>query len=113
MDERPGRIRNHAENLLVALSGQQAMPGVDPIVELISFLLAGQSEDTSLPDDSSLSMENWLRWNDLALSQPGRLSQAIDQVMIRETMDLPQEQTTLRVWAAWLVLTVLDQYQMA
>jgi len=113
MGERPNRIRNPAENLLIALSGQEATPGVDPIVELIAFLLARQSEDVTLPDDSSLPMENWLAWNELALSQPGRLSRAIDQVLNRETLELPQEQETLRVWAAWLVLTVLDQYQMA
>lgn len=92
---------------------QEAALGIDPIVELIGALLADEYGGEAIPANLSLMTDQWLTWNELALRPQNELTQTINQVLERESTKLPQELAALRTWAGWLVLSVLDQRELA
>lgn len=113
MSEFANRIRTRAAETLLRLSEQEPPKKADPILELIGFLLADDSGGLVPPADSSVSMDQWLTWNRLALMQPESLSETVTRLLEQERMELPQEPAALRQWAADLLLATLDLLMIA
>ena len=113
MDGYASEIGEQAQTILREKCQQEATPGIDPIVELIGALLADDCGGETTPADFSLTADQWLTWNELALRSQSELSRTITQVLERELAKIPQELSALRTWAAWLVLSVLDQRELA
>ncbi len=80
---------------------------------VIGALLADEYGGEAIPANLSLMTDQWLTWNELALRPQNELTQTINQVLERESTKLPQELAALRTWAGWLVLSVLDQRELA
>lgn len=112
MDEFTALIRQQAADALVRTFHQAATPESDPILELIGMLLGDDAGSSEPPAESALSLDQWLMWNELALTRPKELVAAMTSVLERERINLPSEQAAMRTWAASLVLNTLDQLEM-
>lgn len=108
MGECANSLRQRAAAVLRQSFQQEAMSGSDPILELIGLLLAEETGSPPVSAQSGLSLDQWLTWNRLALTQPKILARAITRVARRERLKLPAELPAMRIWAASLVLTTLD-----
>ena len=106
-------LRRQAARALLSEFHQEATPGNDPVLELIGILLGDEDASESPPAGSSLTTEQWMTWNQLAMDREAELVRAVTRVVDREATELPQERQAMRAWAAWLVLSTLDEMGMA
>ena len=105
-------IRWRAEKALREVCGQQATTEMDPVLELIGSLLEDGSGGILSTANVTLTNDEWLTWNQLVLEQEGELRQTMTELMEREGITLPSDQQAMRHWAAFLVLSTLDQLGM-
>jgi len=108
MAEFASMIRQRASEVLRQMYQHEATPEIDPILELIGFLLEDGAGGVSPPADSSVTTEQWLTWNELALTRQTELVRTMTSVLERERMELPTELVVMRTWAACLVLSTLE-----
>lgn len=109
MDELVSEIRKQSKQRLRALFQQEATPDFDPLIELIGMVLADDAGNQSPPADSAVTIQQWQTWNELALTYSNDLTRTINQILRREQVRLPRGSAELRTWAAWLLLSALDQ----
>jgi hypothetical protein len=112
MAEYSDKNRKRAADTIRQMYQQPVTPGTDPIVELVGYLLEDGAGGVTAPPDYPITTEQWLTWNRLVLEQPKKLSQVVAEVLEREWLDVPTDQTTLRPWAACLLLCTLEQFEM-
>jgi hypothetical protein len=105
MEEFTDNIRQQAAQALRSMLGQEPTPDIDPILELVAFLLEEGSE-------TSLTADQLLLWNQLGADKQQELIQAINLVMETEKIPLPSSKLSMAVWAEWLVMSTLDRIKM-
>ena len=111
MGEFADKNKKVAAETLRQLFQQEVAPEMDPVVELVGYLLEdGTGGVTALPG-CPITTEQWLAWNRLALQLPQRLSQVVALVIKQECLAVPTEQTMLRPWAASILLCTLDRFE--
>lgn len=105
MEEFTDNIRQQAAQTLRSMFGQYPLPDVDPILELMAFLLEkGRGAE--------LTTERWFLWNQLVMDQQAELVQAMNSVLEMEQAPLPTDHAAMRYWAEWLVTSTLDRIEM-
>lgn len=112
MNEFANTIRERAAEALKQIYRQEPTPGMDPVVELVGLLLGDEMGGVQSPEVYSVTTEQWLTWNQMAMEQPKELARSAMTVLKREQMNLPTEPEALRNWAEWLLLATLDQIEM-
>ncbi|MEX2171083.1 MAG: hypothetical protein WD851_17320 [Pirellulales bacterium] len=100
MNEFAQKIREEAVQALQSQQQQKGNPDNDPIVELVAVLV----------EEGTVTTDQWLTWNQLAMDRPEELSQMITKVLEYEKVKLPQDQEALREWAASLLVNTLDRF---
>ena len=98
-----------AVEILAERFGRQLTPRESPLLELVTCLLEDGAGGCLAPPDSSLSTDEWLRWNHLVSSRPLPLLATTIEVLQEEQFPLPEELTKLWHWATWLLLSTLDR----
>jgi hypothetical protein len=111
MEECQDMNKKLAAETLRQLFQQAVTPGMDPIVELVGYLLEDGAGGVAAPKEFPITTEQWLTWNRLVLEQPEKLTQVVAEVIKREWLDLPKDQTSLRPWAACLLLCTLERFE--
>ncbi len=111
MEEFTSQVRRQAGQALVTLSGQEPTGGVDPILEIIAYVREVATEEASLTRESDLTTQQWLAWNQLVTDRPQKLVSAMSEVLETERIELPTDLPAMKSWAAWLVLSTLDQLE--
>jgi hypothetical protein len=110
MGEFANMMRQRAALAMREVFRQDATPRTEPLLELIGCLLADESEGPT--PDSSLTAEQWMTWNQLMADRETEVMEAILRVAERERTGLPTRPEAMRAWAAWLVLSTLDEMEM-
>ena len=110
MDGFASECRRQAMEALRQIFRQEATPGSDPLVELIGRLLGDPAVSDQFP--GTLTMEQWLTWNELVLNQPQGLLRAMESVLNREQTTLPSDLPSLQLCAECLILSTLDQWEL-
>ena len=100
-----------AAETLRQLFQQEVAAEMDPIIELVGYLLEDGTGGITAPSDYPITTEQWLTWNRLVLQLPQRLSQVAALVIEQEWLAMPTEQTMLRPWAACILLCTLDRFE--
>ena len=111
MDEFADMNKSAASETLGRLFQQATTPGMDPVIELVGCLLEDGAGGITAPPDYPITTEQWLTWNRLMLHQLQQLSQVVSEVIERECLDLPTDQTVLRPWAACILLCTVDRFE--
>lgn len=112
MGEYVKQANKQAMEALREIFGQEPPPEENPLLELMGHLLGdGFGEVQPLPT-IPISSQQWLDWHHLALMQPAELTAAMNRVLETDRRPLPTERTAMRLWAASLLLSTLDQMEM-
>lgn len=111
MEEFAKQVELEASAALTRLSQQELTPGTNPILELVSTLLADETGGVRSSLGQSIATNQWLRWNDWRLHCPERLIRAMREVLNREEWKLPTEEEAMRSWATDLLLETLEQIE--
>lgn len=112
MSEFANLISQRARDALRRVYGQEATPGMNPLLELIVALLEDGAGGVSASAEIRVTTEQWLDWNQLALERHEELVQAMEEALEKEEMELPAERDAMRNWAANLLLSTLDRMGM-
>lgn len=110
MDEFASETRRQAAEALRQVFRQETTPECDPLLELIGQLLGDTAGSDQFP--GTLTMKQWLTWNELVLNQPQKLLRAMESVLNREQTTMPSDLPSLQLWAQWLILSTLDQWEL-
>lgn len=84
----------------------------DPMIELIGCLLEDGAGGVLTPPEATVTTEQWLTWNHLALNGPQALTRTITRELKRERTPIPVEQAAMKTWAARLLLATLNRLGM-
>jgi hypothetical protein len=112
MGEFANKVRASAATAMRQVYRQDATPGMDPMLELIGCLLGNDTGSEAPPTDPSVTLEQWLIWNQLVMDREEELVEEMTRVLEWEEAELPCEPEAMRAWAAWLVLNSLDRMGM-
>ena len=105
-------IRKRAAKELQHLSCQQPTSEIDPVLELMGFLLDDRAGGVRPLPHVEVTTEQWLIWNRLAINRQEELTEATMSVLEGEEMELPAEPNEMRSWAALLLILTLDRLEM-
>ena len=112
MGEFVKQVSKQAAKAMREIFGQEPLPWENPLLELMGLLLGdGFGEVQSMPT-VPITSQQWLDWHHLALMNPQELLAAMNLVLTSEQSELPWERETMRIWAASLLLSTLDQLEM-
>jgi hypothetical protein len=112
MDEFVQLTQQRAMERLQEISGQRPTAEMNPILELVTFLLEDGAGEILAPPRVLINNDDWQHWNQLMLEQQAELVQAMNAVLARDQIHLPAEPEATRSWAATLLLSTLDQFEM-
>ena len=112
MGEFANRIREQAAEAMRQVFRQESAPGTDPLIEVIGFLLADETGSNLSSDNSSLTTEQWLNWNQLAMDRQDELAEIMTSILDFERLRFPSEPEAMRMWAIGLVHCALDRMGM-
>ena len=112
MDEFVRQISNQAAKALREIFGQAPLPGANPILELMGLLLGDGFGEIQPPPAIPISSQQWVDWHHLALMKPEELIAAMNFVLEAEQRHIPREREAMRLWAASLMLSTLDQLEL-
>ena len=112
MGEFANRIGERAAEAVRRMYQQEVAVGMDPIVELIGFLLEDGAGGVLPPADAPITTPQWLTWNQLVMERQEELVQTMTSVLEEEQAELPSEVAAMRSWAACLLLSTLDRMGM-
>jgi hypothetical protein len=112
MDEYANTIRRKATGAFRLMYRLEPSPGVDPIIELISFLLEDGAGGIIALAETPVTTEQWLRWNRLSMERHHALERMVTWILERERMDLPTSTEAMQEWAAQVLLLTLDRMPM-
>ena len=112
MGEFASRIREQAAEAMRQVFRQEATPGMDPLIELIGFFLEDETGSNLSSDNSSLTTEQSLNWNQLAMDCQEELAEIMTSILDFERLRFPTEPEAMRRWAIGLVFCTLDRMRM-
>jgi hypothetical protein len=112
MGEFVNRVSKQAAKAMREIYGQEPLPEENPLLELMGLLLGDGFGEVQSPPTIPITSQQWLDWHYLTLMNPNELLAAMNLVLKSEQMDLPWEPEVLRIWAASLLLSTLDQLEM-
>ena len=112
MGEFANKTRARAADALRRIYQQEATPGMDPVLELIGFLLEDGAGGVLPLSEVPVTTEQWLAWSQLTMERQQELVSTTTRVLEGEGMELPSEVDAMRNWAACLLLSTLDQMGM-
>lgn len=104
--------RTRATECLQQMFQQKVTSRMDPILELVGFLLEDGAGGLTSPIQLQLTTEDWRTWNQMALSIPKALTETVEEVLEREQLVVPTAKESLQNWAACLVLCTLEYMSM-
>jgi len=111
-----GRVREASQQAGNGSTARNLRPGTaageNPLLELMGLLLGDGFGAVQSPPTLPISSQQWLDWHHLALMKPEELTAAMNLVLEMERPELPTELTAMRLWAASLMLSTLDQLEM-
>lgn len=110
MGEFTKKVKEDAKQVLRAAFLPKFEPDMDPVIELITALLEDGVGGVRPTPIATVTTEQWLAWNWLALMQKCLLIRMLTNELERERTALPKEIDPMRVWAARLVLSTLDRF---
>ena len=109
MDEFASKIRAIASDALLRFYHREPTPGMDPVVELIAFLVEEPVFSMESPSSLGITTEEWMSWNRLVLESPGEMSKAITAFLEEERAVLPMGPEAMKTWAVHLMRSILDR----
>jgi hypothetical protein len=112
MSEFANLMKQRAKDAMGRIYGQEATPGMNPVLELIVALLEDGAGGVLARMEMPVTTEQWLTWNQLALERQEDLVQTVKEVLEEEEMELPSEHEEMRSWAACLLLSTLARMEM-
>jgi len=112
MGEFVKQVSKQAVEALRETFGRELLAEENPLLELMGLLLGDGFGEVQSPPTIPISSQQWLDWHHLALMQPEELIAAMNLVLETEQRTLPTELTAMRLWAASLMLSTLDQLEL-
>ncbi len=112
MDEYAKRVNQQAVEVLRELFGRGLLAEENPLLELIGLLLGDGFGQVHPPPNVPITSQQWLDWHHLAFTTPKRLIATMNVVLERERWSLPRQWEAMRTWAASVLLSTLDQFEM-
>ena len=112
MGEFANTIREQAAEAVRQIYQQEVPSGTDPLLELMGALLDDGAGGIQSPSDVTVTTEQWLTWNRLALEHRPGLVRMMTRDLEMERTELPTETGAMRTWAAQLLLRTLDRLGM-
>ena len=112
MDEFVKRVSKQAREAMRETFGQELLPDQNPLLELMGLLLGDGFGEVQSPPTLPITSQQWLDWHHLALMKPEELTLAMNFILETEQRELPWEREAMRLWAASLMLSTLDQLEM-
>ena len=112
MDEFLDMNRKLAADWLRQMFQRQVSSGMDPILELVGCLLEDGAGGVASPMELQVTTEDWLTWNQLALTIPKALTETAAEVLEKERLEVPTVKASLQIWAACLILCTLEHMGM-
>lgn len=112
MGEFVKQISRQAAEALRGLFGQEPLPTENPLLELIGLLLGDGLGGVQSTPTVPITSQQWLDWHHLALMTPAELTTAVNHILETEQRELPRDLERMRIWAASLMLSTLDQLEM-
>ena len=112
MGEFVQQVNKQAMEALREIFRQEPLPEENPLLELMGLLLGDGFGELQPPPAVPISNQQWLDWHYLALMEPEELVTAMNRILETERRQLPTELTAMRLWAATLMLSTLDQLEM-
>lgn len=109
MDEYMRELESEAKTILAEKFGRRPTPDENPILELATALLEDGSGGVKDISNSTLTTDEWLRWNRLLLANPRLVRETASALLLEEEFPLPQTEQALLDWAVWLLLSTLDR----
>ena len=112
MGEFVKQVSKQAKNTLREIFGQKPLPGENPLLELMGLLLGDGFGEVQSPPTIPITSQQWLDWHHLALMKPEELTLAMNFILETVQREFPREREAMRLWAASLLLSTLDQLEM-
>ena len=112
MGEFVKQVCKQARIALREVFGQVPLPGENPILELMGLLLGDGFGEVQSPQAIPITSQQWLDWHHLVLMKPKELTVAMNSILETEQRKLPRGREAMRLWAASLLLSTLDQLEM-
>ena len=112
MGECVKRISKQAARAMREIFGEEPTPGENPLLELMGLLLGDGSGDVQSPPAVPITNQQWLDWHYLTLMNPRQVIAVMEYILRSEQTKLPSQQEVMRIWAACLLLSTLDQLEM-
>ncbi len=109
MGEFANALRQQAAQALRAMFQHDPGRGVDPVLELIGFLLEDGAGGVLPLSGTPVTTEQWLTWTRLVTEHPRALARTVTGQLERERLALPQGREAIRSWAAQVLLSTLDR----
>ena len=106
------QVSKQAKIALREAFGQEPPPGENPLLELMGLLLGDGFGEVQSPPTIPITSQQWLDWHHLALMKLEELIAAMNVVLETEQREFPREREAMRLWAASLMLSTLDQLEM-
>lgn len=111
MSEFANMITQRAADLLRRTFQQETPREANPLLELIGVLLEDGAGGVMPSLVTTVTTEQWQRWNQLALERPQELILTMTEVLEQERTQLPAELGAMQNWAACLLLSTIDQME--
>jgi hypothetical protein len=112
MGEFVKQVSKQAVEALRETFGRELLAEENPLLELMGLLLGDGFGEVQSPPTIPISSQQWLDWHHLALMKPEELIAAMSFILETEQREFPREREAMRLWAASLLLSTLDQLQM-
>ena len=112
MGEFVKRVSKQAVEALRETFSRELLAEENPLLELMGLLLGDGFGEVQSPPTIPITSQQWLDWHHLTLMKPEELTAAMNLVLETEQRTLPTELTAMRLWAASLMLSTLDQLEM-
>jgi hypothetical protein len=105
-------VGRQAVEALRGLFGREPLPEENPLLELMGLLLGDGFGEILPPPAIPINSQQWLDWHHWVLTQPEQLVAVMNVVLESEQRSLPRDPEAMRLWAASLMLSTLDQLEM-
>ena len=112
MDEFMRQVNQQATETLRELFDAELLAEESPLLELIGLLLGDGFGEVHSPATVPITNQQWIDWHYLAYTTPKRLIATMNSVLERERRSLPRQRQAMRTWAASVLLSTLDQFEM-
>lgn len=111
MGEFANTVRDQAMDTLRRVYGQEAPIDSDAVVELIALLLGDETVDPGTDGVNILTLDQWVAWTRHLADRPRFTRRMITTFLDQEQAKLPADKKAMRLWAAHVVLSILDRME--